>query len=108
MNYGSIRVADFFVRGSAKLNNNDWILCPQEEVEIIKKENPDVNVIGYEGENVINYTNRFMELFGYRTFEMGEHGYIESSAWGFEKEYENELMNRGIDINLFSVPHSLS
>ncbi len=112
MNYGSMRVADFFVRGSAKLNNNDWILCPQEEVEIMKEENPNVNVIGYEGENVINYTNKFMKLFGYQTFTMGEHGYIhdslESYSFIWQKEYEKDLMNRGINVNLFSNPHFLS
>ncbi len=115
MNYGSMRVADFFVRGSAKLNNNDWILCPQEEVEIMKEENPDVNVIGYEGENVINYTNKFMKLFGYETFTMGEHGYIdgeyyspESYTFRWLEEYEKDLMNRGIDVNLFANFHCAS
>lgn len=112
MNYGATRVEDFFVRGSAKLNNNDWILCPQEEIEIMKKENPGVNVIGYEGENVINYTKKFMEMFGYQTFEMGEHGYIYDSAESYsfiwQKEYEQDLVNKGIDVNLFSNPHFLS
>lgn len=61
---GAIPV-DLFVENGVELGNDTWILCPQNESETIKKSNPNVNVIEYEGENVTGYADTLLYYLGY-------------------------------------------
>lgn len=57
---------DTFTKGSLTLSQNSWILCPLNQVEKIKSDNPDVHVIGYEGKSVLGYSKPFLTTLGYR------------------------------------------
>ena len=62
---------DTFTRGSIDLSENTWILCPKNEVERLKIFNPKVNVLGYEGDNVIGFSQPFLTQLGYRAENVG-------------------------------------
>ncbi len=57
-----------YKKGDVKLTANSWLLVPQEEVEEQKRNNPNVNVIGYEGANVSKYAATLIKMLGY-TYE---------------------------------------
>ena len=57
---------DTFTKGSLTLSQNSWILCPLNQVEKIKSDNPNVHVIGYEGKSVLGYSKPFLTALGYR------------------------------------------
>ncbi len=62
---------DTFTRGNLDLTENSWILCPANEVEQIKAQNPNVNVLGYEGDSVLGYSQPFLTQLGYRAEDVG-------------------------------------
>ena len=62
---------DTFTRGSLKLSENVWILCPKDEVERIKTLNPNIHVLGYEGESVKDFSQPFLTQLGYRAEDVG-------------------------------------
>ena len=48
----SAAVGDTFVKGNVSLTKDSYILCPANEVRMMRKLNPETNVIGYSGANV--------------------------------------------------------
>lgn len=81
--FGSNNCVDTFTEGAVKLNEKSYIICPKDEIEIVKKNNPNATVIGYEGENVQNYANALLWALGYPV-EQG-------NDWGFENTlHQNE------------------
>ena len=92
---------DTFIKGNLKLTANSWILCPQGEGEVIKKNNSNINVIEYEGKAVQGYARAFLTALGYRAENVGMH------SWKDEKSVEDyiELMkNEGLE----TTPHAMT
>lgn len=56
-----------------------YILCPCEEVELVRRENPNVNVVGYVGSNVDGYANSLLSILGYKYKEVGKDNWTYSS-----------------------------
>lgn len=73
---------DTFTKGNIKLTQSCWILCPANEVQQIKQNNPGVKVLGYEGENVLGYPQPFLSSLGYRAENAG--------MWSWSDEQSNE------------------
>lgn len=75
---------DTYTRGSVKLTENSYILCPKGESLQIQKENPNVTVIEYEGEYALGYGNVLLSLLGYtpqRFNSRGKNGYEQSKKY---------------------------
>lgn len=99
---GHATPVDTFTKGSIKLTENSWILCPKGEVEEIKKRNFNVNVVGYEGDSVLGYPQPFLSSLGYRAEGVG------MSSWGDKRSDEDfyDLMNKeGIKIGAHTYTH---
>ena len=64
---GAALSVDLFTKGGIDLTANTWILCPKGESQQIKKDNPNVHIMEYEGENVTEYAQAFVAKLGYHT-----------------------------------------
>ena len=81
-NIAAVNPEDTWTKDSVRLTVNTWILCPKGEKEQIQEENPNINIIEYEGECVSGYVNSFVTNLGYRYEEVGVH------SWNDEKSSE--------------------
>ena len=93
---GRAETMDTFTRGSIELSENSWILCPKNEVERLKTFNPKVHVLGYEGENVLGFSQPFLTQLGFRAEDVGMWGWHDKkSAQKFYKLMEKEGIKTG-------------
>lgn len=83
-NIYSANPEDTYTTGGVALNNKSYILCPQGEGDIIRANNPDTNVIEYEGDNVSDYADLLVSLLGYRVERCGANYWLDHTS---EKEY---------------------
>lgn len=93
---------DTFTRGSIELSENAWILCPKNEVESLKKFNPKVHVLGYEGENVQGFSQPFLSQLGYRAESVGMWNWTDAeSDEKFNELIEKEGLRRAAHFHTF-------
>ncbi len=104
--YGSVRAEDFFIRGSAILNKNTFILCPDKEAEEIAAKNPKCNIIPYKADNVMEYVNSFIGYLGYIDKTIEAHGIKDDFTYVFQNKIYSALENEGIDVTGLKDPHS--
>jgi len=79
---------DLFSIGSVPITDNAYILCPESELEVMGKANPDAKIIGYVGSSVSPYVNVFLtNILEYKYKEPTEN----SRCWnsGFGNDHEN-------------------
>ena len=81
-NIASANPEDTWTKDSVRLTDNTWILCPKGEKKQVQEENPNINIIEYEGECVRDYANSFVTNLGYRYEDVGVH------SWNDEKSAE--------------------
>jgi len=97
-------VEDFYVRNNVQLPENAIILAPTQEIEEVQSKNQNVNVIGYNGDNVVPYVDKLLEMMGYQTYKIGEHGYYDFSnggyAYDFQKQFDSDMKNLNIQNDL--------
>ena len=55
---------DFWARGTVKLPEGTIILCPEKEMEEVKKANPGCIIYGYEGKSADGYGNLLLSKLG--------------------------------------------
>ena len=72
MNITSYSPADFQIRSKVRIPNNGYIICPKDMVDEAKQKNPNLNIIGYEGENVRGLVNQMLVYLGYDYSRVGE------------------------------------
>ena len=82
------RQEDTYTRGGVNLTDNSWIICPKQEREKIKSQNPEVRVIGYEGENAKDCAPAILSAIGYKAEEIGMHSWLDD----FDNEKFRELV----------------
>lgn len=90
---------DTFTKGSLSLSQNCWILCPINEVEQVRKNNPNVHVIGYEGDSVLGYSSPFLSALGYRAEDVGMWSWYDEES---KKQFTELMEQEGLRI----APHS--
>ena len=92
---------DTYTEGGVNLTENSWIICPKDEIDEVQQRNPNVHVIGYEGENVSKYSPALISALGYKAESVG------MWAWLDEKDQAkyNEIMEKE---GLTMTPHSFS
>lgn len=87
--YACVRANDTYTKGSVTLSNNSWILVPQGEAATVRKNNPNVNVIEYEGATVTGYADKLVGMLGY------SHERIDPGAGnGWRDETDNRLFGQ--------------
>lgn len=78
-NLNAGKEVDTYFNGGVDIPNSGYILCPKGEREKIQRENPNITVIGYEGERVLGYGNTLVSALGY--YEEG----LKKNYWDDEK-----------------------
>ncbi len=51
---------DLFSWGSVPITDNGYILCPKNELDMMREANPTAHIVGYEGTSVSPYVNVFL------------------------------------------------
>lgn len=93
---GCAEPIDTFVVGGVNLTSNSWILCPKGEKEKIQKNNPKVQIMEYDGENVKDYPEILLHELGYQIENGGKWKWINEEAQEqFGKIMEKESIERG-------------
>lgn len=70
-NINTFNVVDTYTVGNVDISKG-YILCPEEQIDKVKKDNPDTCVIGYKGTNVNNFANVFITMLGYKQKNMNQ------------------------------------
>lgn len=99
---GQAASVDTFVKGDLQLTPNTWILCPNEEVGKIRNNNPNVHVIGYEGDTALGYSPAFLSALGYRAEEVGAHLWHDNES---QQQYNQLMQKEGLGIGLHSYTY---
>lgn len=64
---------DTYCKESIDLTKDTVVLCPKGKKNSIARDNPNINVIEYEGEVALGYGDAMVSALGY--YEEGQHGY---------------------------------
>ena len=55
-------------------------MCPASEVAKAKQQNPNINVLGYQGDSVKGFADPFLSQLGYRAPGVGQWGWVSDEA----------------------------
>lgn len=97
--YASVSPEDTYTIGGVNLTPNSWILVPKGEKELVKKNNPNINIIEYEGKNVTKYADQLVRMLGYSIQSIDTHGWRDSNN---HKKYTINMMNNGYKLDMHS------
>jgi len=89
---------DLFTKGGWTLTPDSWITCPKDEIEEVKKNNPGINVIGYEG-HPKGYAAALASALGYK------HEGISNFYWSDledDEKYKKLVLEKGFTIKAHS------
>lgn len=90
---------DTYFMNTLNLANGGYILCPCEEIEEVKRKNPNVTIIGYEGNNVTGFGDLLIKLLGYELEKCSKHSWINT--------YDNQEFSKiGSRYNLHPAEHN--
>lgn len=100
---------DFWVKGSPKIPSGSYILCPISEVKEIRDKNSNVNVIGYPGENVLLYSNLFLNMIlQVNVLKFDKHGVAGIYDSDFQKRLQrvvNQILKKEVSFGYHSDSH---
>lgn len=83
---------DIYTEGGVDLKSDSYILCPKEEIEKIKEENPNSTVIGYEGNTVSLYVDTFIsQVLGYKYKEPTQDSRYWNDGFGHDHDVVFDL-----------------
>ncbi len=71
---------DFYSKGSVKIPEGAYILCPNVELEDVKKNVPGIEAVGVDDENIVEYVNPFLDELGYNVQHIGQDNWIQAGA----------------------------
>lgn len=94
-------VMDTYIEGGLNLPDSAIILCPIEEQNIVKAENPNQTVVGYNGQLVTKYADAMSSYLGYKIEHIGMWSWMHGGDMG---EYYKKLEQTGLDIHV--SPHT--
>lgn len=92
---GMASSVDTFSKGGVDITPNSWILCPKGEVERIQRNNPEVHVLGYEGEKVADYANTVLSALGYNRERSGKWCWANKKA---DDQFNKIMEEQGLKI----------
>lgn len=99
---GSAAPMDTFVVDNVSITPDTYILCPVEDLEIVKSQNPNAKVITYDGQSVSGFANLLISKLGHKVEDSG--------MWGWGNKADNDkyleiIKKAGIDCY---APHSMT
>ena len=97
--YASVSPEDTYTIGGVNLTPNSWILVPKGEKEIVKKNNPNINVIEYEGQRVTKYADQLVKMLGYSIQSIDAHGWRDCEE---HKKYTSNMIKHGFKLQTHS------
>ena len=99
-NIVNFSTGDTYAKGNVDISKG-YLLCPEEEVEQIKKNNSKLTVIGYKGKSVDGIANSFITMLGYK------HETISTNGW--ENKDSSKALKTVLDkTNIKSGVHNFS
>ena len=90
---------DTFARGTVDLTTNTWILCPKNEVEKLRKDNPKCHVMGYETERALGFAPALLSQLGYRAEDVSNFYWMDNDSQMLFLQLMNQL-------GIKTAPHS--
>lgn len=91
---------DTFVEGNLQLNEQCWVLCPSGEEETLRKNNPNINILGYNGELVRGYAATFASALGYRVESHDNTRWLNTES---AEEYSKLMKNEDFPTDLLHI-----
>lgn len=82
---------DTYILGGVNLTPNSWILVPKGEREEVQKNNPQVNILEYEGRSVSGYANQLIKNLGYNCKSISKNGWINTNRHEKKDRYGHVL-----------------
>lgn len=89
-NITTFYTADTFARGNVDISKG-YILCPESEMEQLRKNNANAMIVGYRGKSVSGYANKFISLLGYKKETVMTHGWENADATIAERTVASNL-----------------
>lgn len=86
---------DTFIEGGLKLPETAYFLCPEDKIEIVKKNNPNINVIGYKGKTVSGVADLMVSMLGYKLERVGKFRWTNSKD---QETFEEDLSQSGLNV----------
>lgn len=86
---------DTFIEGGLKLPETAYFLCPEDEIEIVKKNNPNINVIGYKGKTVSGVADLMVSMLGYKLEIVSNFKWINSKD---QETFKEDLSQSGLNV----------
>lgn len=99
---GCVAPMDTFTKGSLELTQNCWLLCPKDEVIALKESNPEIKVLGYEGESVLGYSSPFLSSLGYRAEDVGMWSWMDDES---AKQFFDLMRKENLEIGTHSYTY---
>lgn len=96
-------VMDTYIENSLNLPNSAIILCPKEELEQVRKNNSNVKIIGYSGQNVSGYADSMVGILGYKVENI--------DCWSWENQIDKNKYYQDLkesNLNVHTIPHLAS
>lgn len=96
-NIAAANTVDTYTKGEIILTPNSWIICPENEVESIKANNPGINVIGYTGDKSLGAGDVLVQLLGYTLERGGAREWNDANA---DYDFYSIMKKEGIETGL--------
>ena len=99
---GAVEAEDTFTIGNLDLSksNNSWIMCPENQIEEMKQNNPNCHIIGYKGTRALEYATPFVTQLGYRAENITKNGWLDDvSSQQFSQLRQKEQLPYGKHAN---------
>jgi len=97
-NIVNFRCEDTFAYGNVDIKKG-FLLCPENEIDKMKMQNPNMSVIGYKGDNVTGFANVLLSQLGYKYREVAKDGWavetVAQSSGGHPKDETKLLESMG-------------
>ena len=74
LNIVNFSTGDTYTKGNVDISNG-YLLCPEEEIDQIRKNNSNLIVIGYKGRSVDGIADAFITMLGYKKEKVSTHGW---------------------------------
>lgn len=95
---GSACSVDTFLRGSVELTTGAYILCPKGEREFVRNNNPNINIVEYEGDSVSGYAELLISALGYPVVSGNAKCLNDSES---QRQYDVIMQEQGLQ----TLPH---
>lgn len=89
-NITTFYTSDTFARGNVDISKG-YILCPENEMEQLRKNNANAMIVGYRGANVSDYADKFISFLGYKYEPVGTSGWENNDATMAERTVQSNL-----------------